>query len=812
MSHDGDGGRRTGTEPTDASAFDPAVVGEFGAEAFLRAVVSTVADAVLVVDREGRIAFANPAVESLLDYEPAELVGEPLSSLVPERFRDQFDGIGDRWTGGVGIEQALSRRDGTEFPGLLTFGRGGLAGGDLFVVLVRDVGGLRERERALEEEQAFTESVLHTIPDVFYAFDADGTMLRWNDELTARTGYTDAEIAEMHPLDVVPEGDRAEIGEAISNVFARGAVESRKSALVTKDGREIPHEFSGSRIVDDEGNVLGLSGIARDVSEREERERAIAETEEKYRRLVETAPDAIFVADAETGIIRDVNTAAEELTGRSREELTGMHQTELHPPADAERYRRLFTEHGERGGFFDESKGIYVRRADGRDVPVEINAAITEIDDARVIQAVFRDITERRRHEEELARQRDELETLNRINTVIRTINRGLVGATTRSEIEQLVCDRLAAADPYGFAWIGTVNPGAETVAPRTWAGIDADEIAGTGIALDAADPTVRGPTATAVRERRVVVTGDVPDGLAAAPWHDRARERGYRSAAAIPLPYEGSLYGVLAVYAERAEAFDERERAVLGELGEAIAHAMNALERKEGLMTDSVVELELRIEDVTDALGETSAEASGQVSFDRTIPAGDEAYLQYVTVRDISEEQMRAFVANSPNAESLKRIGTRGDETLYEIRYEDPAFISTLATYGGRVRHAFIEDGEFRMLVDLPDKADIRMVMDRIRGLSTDVEFVAQRRRARGGPTPQEYGTTVEDRLTEKQRSALEAAYFAGYFDRPRTSSGADVAGSLGVTASTFHQHLQVGLRKLLSAAFEADGSDADT
>lgn len=228
--------------------------------------------------------------------------------------------------------------------------------------------------------------------------------------------------------------------------------------------------------------------------------------------------------------------------------------------------------------------------------------------------------------------------------------------------------------------------------------------------------------------------------------------------------------------------------------------------------MTDSVVELELRIGDVTDALGATAVDASGRITFDRTVPAGDEDYLQYVTVTDIPEEQLRGFVANSSNAETLKRIGTRGDETSYEIRYRDPAFLSTLATHGGRVRRAFIDRGEFHVIVELPDNADIRMVVDRIRERSSDVEFVAQRRRARGGRTPQEYGTTVEDRLTEKQRSALEAAYFAGYFDRPRASTGADVAGSLGITASTFHQHLQVGLRKLLSATFEGRGPDADT
>ena len=793
-------------------AFDPGVIDAMGGESVLRTVVATVSDAILATDGDGTIVFANPAIEAMLGYEPDDLIGDHLSVLVPERYREQFEQIGEQWVGGSGIEQLLSHRSGDEMAGLLTFTRHEHPNRDLFVVQIKEIEWLRERERALREEQAFIDSVLDTIPDVFYAFDTDGRMLRWNDELTEQTGYTDEEIAGMHPLDSVREADREQMAMRIAKVLTEGTTETMESALLTKDGREIPHEFNGSRIVDEEGNVLGVTGIGRDITERKARERALAEAEEKYRRLVESAPDAIFIADAKTGIIRDANAAAEDLIGRPREQFRGMHQTDLHPPKDAERYRRMFEEHGAREGFFEAGGDVYVVHADGHEIPVEINAATAEISGKKVIQGIFRDLTERRRREEELAAQRDELETLNRINTVIRSVNQGLVGATTRAEVEQLVCDRLAAADPYQFAWIGSVASGTERIDPHAWAGIGDEEIAGIDITLDENDLTGRGPTAAAVREEEVTVCQDILHDPAYAPWHDRAREHDYRSSAAIPVRYEGRLYGVLSVYAERPDAFDERERAVLGELGETIGHAINALERKEGLMTDSVIEIEFRIADVTGVLGEASAETNGTVTFERTIPAGDGSYLQFATVRGIPDDRMREFVENSPSAERIKRIGARGDATLYEITYDDPPLLSTVATFGGRVREVTMEDGEFRFVADLPDSIDVRTVVDRIREAVPNAEFVAQRQRARRGRTANEYGVTIEDWLTEKQRSALEAAYFAGYFDRPRTSTGAEVAESLGVTASTFHQHLQVGLRKMLSAAFDESGSGADT
>jgi glucokinase len=92
---------------------------------------------------------------------------------------------------------------------------------------------------------------------------------------------------------------------------------------------------------------------------------------------------------------------------------------------------------------------------------------------------------------------------------------------------------------------------------------------------------------------------------------------------------------------------------------------------------------------------------------------------------------------------------------------------------------------------------------LESVRESYPDVDLVAQR-----SVEPSSSETPVpgsrEAALTEKQRAALKAAYFAGYFDQPRTSTGEEIARSLDITASTFHQHLQAGLRKVLAAEFE--------
>ncbi|RKZ34078.1 MAG: hypothetical protein DRQ37_08100 [Gammaproteobacteria bacterium] len=92
--------------------------------------------------------------------------------------------------------------------------------------------------------------------------------------------------------------------------------------------------------------------------------------------ILESANHAILVADVETGLIVDANQRASELTGRAREELVGLHQTELHPPEERERYAVLFREHAQNGAVIFED--LYVQDANGMRIPVEISAWVME--------------------------------------------------------------------------------------------------------------------------------------------------------------------------------------------------------------------------------------------------------------------------------------------------------------------------------------------------------------------------------------------------------------------------------------------------
>ncbi len=128
-------------------------------------------------------------------------------------------------------------------------------------------------------------------------------------------------------------------------------------------------------------------------------ELALRNSEEKYRKLVETAGDAIIVADAQTGILIDANQKAQEMLGMDKEKIIGMHQTQLHPKKEAKHYNDVFNDAVNRGN--DVINEVYLQHKDGHRIPVEIRSSVTVVGGRKIIQGIFRDISIRKQVEQE---------------------------------------------------------------------------------------------------------------------------------------------------------------------------------------------------------------------------------------------------------------------------------------------------------------------------------------------------------------------------------------------------------------------------
>lgn len=145
-----------------------------------------------------------------------------------------------------------------------------------------------------------------------------------------------------------------------------------------------------------EANIL----LQEDIEKREQVENALRESEKKYRGLIETASDGIFVIDAETGRIVDVNRKGLELIGRSADEIIGLHHSQLHPSDETEKYIELFRKLASQ--ITPPDVAYHVLHKEGYRIPVEISTSVMELGDKRIIQGIFRDIRERLKMEEEI--------------------------------------------------------------------------------------------------------------------------------------------------------------------------------------------------------------------------------------------------------------------------------------------------------------------------------------------------------------------------------------------------------------------------
>ncbi len=137
------------------------------------------------------------------------------------------------------------------------------------------------------------------------------------------------------------------------------------------------------------------------VAERQEQElkllQALKVSEENYHAIFDSANDAIFVFDADTGLILDANVKAGQLLGLPRQSIIGMHYSRMHPPAEAEQCLKIFQRAVQQASTI--SSDICVLRSDGTTMPVEISTSVIGRDGKRIALGIFRDITERRRAE-----------------------------------------------------------------------------------------------------------------------------------------------------------------------------------------------------------------------------------------------------------------------------------------------------------------------------------------------------------------------------------------------------------------------------
>ncbi|MEF8854322.1 MAG: bacterio-opsin activator domain-containing protein, partial [Haloarculaceae archaeon] len=412
------------------------------------------------------------------------------------------------------------------------------------------------------------------------------------------------------------------------------------------------------------------------------------------------------------------------------------------------------------------------------------------------------DITARKLAELETEQRGRELEhLLGRLQGLVVDVMEAVLQATDRPDIERTVCDQLVGVEDYAVAWVGRVDLRREAVLPAASAGV-ATLPEDAAISLDSDDPV-----ALALDRQQPELCCDRSD----LPVHDvhEAVFEGIGAGpggalAAFPLVYGSTEYGVLALYAPDLDAFDERELALLEILARVASTAINAVEGRRILATDSVVELEVTLR----APGLFFADLS------RTL----ECVLEYEgTLYGTGDTVTMLFVASGVDPEALldaargheeitdARLVSAGEESaVLEVNVAAAPLVDAAAERGAETTALRVEDGLIRATFELPAGAQARAVVEALEERYESVALAARRERERREQTRGELLEAIEEALTDRQRLTLQKAHVGGFFDWPREVSGEDLAASMDISPSTYHQHLRAAERKVLDALFE--------
>ncbi|MFB6302858.1 MAG: PAS domain S-box protein [Haloferacaceae archaeon] len=429
---------------------------------------------------------------------------------------------------------------------------------------------------------------------------------------------------------------------------------------------------------------------------------------------------------------------------------------------------------------------------------------------AATLEAALNHVEGRReleRREAELEEHRERAEHLERLNAVIREIEGATVEATSRDGIESAVCDHLTSVGPYRAAWIAEPTAAGDGLALRAGAG---DEAGTDAVAVDV-DPgrdgagVERHPAAEALEEGTVRAVRNLATSTAQGAWRSAALRAGYQSLAAVPIVHEGTTYGVVTIASDDPTAFDEGTRAVLEELGRSVGYTVAVLERQEALESDTTVELEFDVRDRGLRFVRLAAETGAAVTLERTVRRAGGSLGTFYTVEGADPDRVVGVARADGSVEEVTLVSADGEACLVEVVTES-WFGTFFAEHGAVVRTATADGGGGRLVVEAPQGADVRALVERFRERHPEVELTAQRTRERAVQTLLELQDLLDERLTPRQLEALETAYSAGYFEWPRESSGEEVADLLGVTQPTFNKHLRTAERKTFSMLLDRE------
>ncbi len=403
----------------------------------LASIVESSDDAIITKTSNGIITSWNSGAESIYGFSADEVVGRPISILIPPGHVDEVPDILERIKRGEGIhhyETVRMRKDGQVIHVSVSISpvknkQGQIIGASTIARdITAEVNARRQAEEKLSAASQYARSLIESSLDPLVTISGDGKITDVNEATIKVTGIPREQLIGTDFSNYFTEPEKAR--EGYQQVFAQGFVTDYPLTIRHRDGGLTDVLYNASVYRDTRGNVIGVFAAARDVT-------AQKQASQYARSLIESSLDPLVTISAD-GKITDVNEATIKVTGVSRDQLIGADFSNYftEPEKAREGYQQVFAQ-----GFVTDYP-LTIRHRNGRLTDVLYNASVYKDTSGNVIGvfAAARDVTARKRAEEELTEQRrrelDRLAELEKFQKL--TVGRELKMVELKKEIEDL--------------------------------------------------------------------------------------------------------------------------------------------------------------------------------------------------------------------------------------------------------------------------------------------------------------------------------------------------------------------------------------
>jgi len=274
--------------------------------------------------RSGSLISANPALAAMFGYGMEEILGKSVSDLYHDASDRKLFVDAMQASGSIShYEAKFKKADGSSFIGALSAAAKLNDRGEVEYIdgILEDITELKRAQEALETERTRLKSLFESATEALAFVDNHSRMIRANPEFLSLFGYTAEEIEGRAIDDLIVPPDRLDEAVGLTESVAEGERVALETVRQDKQGNLIEVSILGTPVFE-EGEQVGVYAIYRDITGRKRAERALRESEERYRALTEEALAGVYILHQDRLLF--VNSEMERITGYSREELLAM--------------------------------------------------------------------------------------------------------------------------------------------------------------------------------------------------------------------------------------------------------------------------------------------------------------------------------------------------------------------------------------------------------------------------------------------------------------------------------------------------------